>query len=72
MVTHLFVVDDKRHRDLSIVGPLQALEAFLSVAFEVSGEGIVWRCGVDFRHVGICLCEMKLGLVRSGSCSNGY
>jgi hypothetical protein len=54
IVAHLFVVDDKRHRDLSIVGPLQALEAFLSVAFEVSGEGIVWRCGVDFRHVGIC------------------
>ena len=52
-VTHLLVVDNKRHRDLSIVGPLQAFQPLLSITFEVAREGVVWRCSVYFRHCGV-------------------
>jgi hypothetical protein len=54
VVTDLFVVDDERHSDLGIVGPLQAFESLLAVALEVPWERKVWRSCVYFRHVGFC------------------
>lgn len=49
---YFLVVNDKRHCDLAIIGPLQTLQSLLAVAFEVSGESIVWMRGVDLRHDG--------------------
>ena len=49
-LTYLFIVDDERYGDLSVVGPLQAGEAFFAVTFEIAFKRIIdWR-SVDFRH----------------------
>lgn len=49
--TCLLIVDDERNGNLGITRPLQALQAFLTITFEVAWKGVVLRCSVHFRHV---------------------